>query len=67
MGHVLQGTEMDPLVVPKLLIRHVPMILEDLSNMFGWERLFSRVDVGCLSAGAESLALEGIPFPRFRI
>lgn len=39
MGHVLEGTQVDPFVMAKLPVGHVSMVSNDLPNMF-WGHVF---------------------------
>mmetsp|Transcript_79856 Transcript_79856/g.222351 ORF Transcript_79856/g.222351 Transcript_79856/m.222351 type:complete len:337 (+) Transcript_79856:6104-7114(+) len=67
MRQILQGPQIDPLVVPELPRRHVPMVLDDLANVFGRHLLFLLLNDAKLPLLAVALGVQGLPFPRLLV
>lgn len=64
MGHVLEGPQVDPFVMAELPVGHVPVVSDDLPDMF-WGHVFllsvhkSKLPLFCIALGLQLLPFSG--------
>ena len=61
---VLESSQVNALVVPKLSVRHVTMVLDDFSDMLRWHFLFLEVHKPKFLVLAMALAVQLLPRSR---
>ena len=61
MRHKLKGTKVHPLVMPVLAARHVPVVTDDLADVFRWHLLLLHVNEAKLSLLSILLIVELLP------
>ena len=62
--HVLEGAQIDALVVAELAVRHVAVVADDLAHVLRWHVLLLRVDEAELALVSVALGLQLLPLAR---